>query len=192
MDEPTHRTQTLVIRLAAEVRDPPNVGGVALFLYDLDSLYEIARLALDPAYRSHRLSRFALYRNGRPLAPADRLLVRSLTLESPLELITTIAVAATAAAAVASAVLAAVSVVERVYNLRLDREKLELEVAKLRREELQARLPLDLAEEPADPPSVLHAKGADELLETVARRLAGAPVRVTALEVEVVEERAEW
>jgi len=160
---------------------------VALFLYDFDSLYEIARLAVDPQYRSVRFSRFSLYRNGRPLMTADRMRMEAISLQSPLEVVATIAVVGGAAASVAAAIWAVVQVIEKLYNLPLNRRKLELEVRKLKREEAQARLPLGLPEEAQDLERRLERRGATPYLETVSRRLEGSAVKVQSLAIAVVE-----
>jgi hypothetical protein len=182
--------QSVRLTIAADIGEAPNMADVALFLYDFDSLYEIARLAVDPQYKSHRFSRFSLYRNGRPLMATDRMLMRAISLQSPLEVVATVAVVGGAATSVAAAVWAIVQVIEKLYNLPLNRQKLELEVRKLKREEAQARLPLGLPEEVQDLERLLERRGAAPYLETVSRRLVASAVKVRSLAIAVVEELA--
>lgn len=187
MRQMTEKSQSVAIRIRAETDPTPDIATVGLFLYDLDSLYEIVRLALDPAYKSYRFSRFSLYRNGRPLADQDRLLVKRLKLASPLEVFATVAAVGGAATTVAAAVWTLVQIVEKIYNLRLNHEKLELEVMKLQREAVQPRLPLDLPDKPLSSEKILKRRAADEPLETLEKRLASSTVRITDFEIEVIE-----
>jgi hypothetical protein len=178
------------LTIAADIGDAPSMAEVALFLYDFDSLYEIARLAVDPQYKSHHFSRFSLYRNGRPLMATDRMLMHAISLQSPLEVVATVAVVGGAATSVAAAIWAIVQVIEKLYNLPLNRRKLELEVRKLKREEAQARLPLGLPEEVQDLEHLLERRGATPYLETVSRRLEASAVKVRSLVIAVVEDLA--
>ncbi|MGD0575121.1 MAG: hypothetical protein ABSB61_07105 [Anaerolineales bacterium] len=180
-------SQRLLLTIRADVGRTPDVAEVALFLYDFVSLYEIIRLGMDPEYKSYRFSRFCLYRKGRPLVPADRMLVRTIRLHSPLEVIATIAAAGGAAAATATAIWSVLQVVEKLYSLRLNRQKLELEIRKLRREAVQTRLPLGLPEERPDLVAVLKKRNATEYLETISRRLHNSKVQITDIEVEITE-----
>ncbi|MGA2111692.1 MAG: hypothetical protein ABSG98_06025 [Anaerolineales bacterium] len=177
--------QRLILTIKADVGRTPEVAEVALFLYDFVSLYEILRLGTDPEYKSYRFSRFCLYRKGRPLLPADRMVVRAIRLHSPLEVITTIAAPGGAAASVATAAWSVLQVVEKVYNLRLNRQKLELEIRKLKGEAVQTRLPLGLPEEMPDPLPVLMKRNAAGYLETLTRRLRNSRVQVTDIQVEI-------
>ena len=69
------------------------------FLYDFNLLYEVSRLATDPAYDGFRFSRYVLYRRGRPLADRDRLRVEKLSQQSPLDLVTLLVAVPTAVGA---------------------------------------------------------------------------------------------
>jgi hypothetical protein len=180
--------RSVILHIRADAGQPPEISDVGLFLYDLDSLYEIVRLAFDPAYKTYRFSRFSLYRNGRPLVPGDKMTVRQLRLASPLEVTATIAAGAAAAASVAAALWAFVQTVEKIYNLKLQRQKLELEIERLRHETVQARLPLDLPEAAPDPDRVLRRRSASEPLETLMRRLAASRLRVIELDIELSQE----
>jgi hypothetical protein len=80
-----------------------------------------------------------------------------------------------------------VQTVEKIYNIRLNREKLELEVQKLRREEAQPALPLDLPGQKPDAQSQIARRKATESLEAIARRLEASPVRIVRIDLEVRE-----
>jgi len=190
MNQPPQPARSVILRIRATAEAAPDISDVGLFLYDLDSLYEMARLAFDPEYKGYHFSRFSLYRNGRPLAPRDKLLVRRIHLASPLEVTATVAAGAAAAASVAAALWAFVQLVEKIYNLRLQREKLELEVERLKHETVQARLPLGLPEMTGDPEKVFQRRAATEPLETLAKRLAASPIHVIDVEIEVSDDVA--
>jgi hypothetical protein len=179
--------QRLILKIRADVGRSPDAAEVALFLYDFVSLYEILRLGTDPEYKSYRFSRFCLYRKGRPLLPADRMVVRTIRLHSPLEVIATIATSGGAAASVAAATWSVLQVVEKLYNLHLNRQKLELEIRKLRREAVQTRLPLGFPEEMPDPLPLLKKRNAATYLETLTRRLRNSQVQITDIQVELSE-----
>ena len=178
-------THVARLTLTADALATPHVAEIALFLYDFTSLYEIVRLAVDPHYRTYKFSRFSLYRNGRPLDERDRLELGSIHMRSPLEVVATIAVAGGAAASAATAIWVVVQTLEKIYNLRLNREKLELEVQKLRREEAQPALPMDLPGGKPDAQTQIARRKASESLEAVARRLEASPVRIVRIELEV-------
>src|SRR6266478_531695 len=78
-DEPYFR-----LRLTGSEESFPSLLDVSSFLYDLNLLYEISRLATDPKYRNFSFSNFVFYRRGRPLEGSDRLYVQSLSHGSPI------------------------------------------------------------------------------------------------------------
>src|SRR5205814_1376078 len=75
-----------VIRTAGGEKKRPTLLETTEFLYDLNLIYELARLASDRSYAGFRFSFNAIRRNGRPLRRDDRLTVRRLNQQSPLEL----------------------------------------------------------------------------------------------------------
>src|SRR3972149_1750907 len=103
----------------------------------------------------------------------------------PLEVVATIAVAGGAAASVATALWVVVQTVERIYNLPLNREKLELEVQKLGRGEAHPPLPLDMPGKNPDAQTQIARRKATDSLEAIARRLEASPVRIVRIELEV-------
>ncbi len=184
---PSDSTHVAQLTLAADPRASPHISDIALFLYDFTSLYEVVRLAVDPHYRNYRFSRFSLYRNGRPLDERDQLQLGSIRMRSPLEVVASIAVAGGAAASVATAVWVVVQTIERIYNLPLNREKLELEVQKLRREEDQPSLPMDLPGGKPDGQTLIARRKASDSVEAIARRLEASPVRIIRIQLEIRE-----
>ena len=122
------------ITLVASELSKPALGDIALFIYDFDSLYEVSRLSADPKYEDYKFSRYALYRNGRPIDSDDRMRVEMLRLESPLELSATIVAYSAAASSVLATLLVLIRVLEKVSNFRPNREKLALEILKLKQD----------------------------------------------------------
>jgi hypothetical protein len=183
--------RSVVIRLTADVPDPASIAEVGLFLYDLDSLYEVLRLGLDSRYKDYRFSRFSLYRNGRPMAHEDKMRVKTIGLGSPLEVMAVIAAGAGAAGAIAATVWTVAQTIDKIYNLRLNHQKLQLEVDKLRREEAQARLPLLFPRKEFDSEAALRKRNATEPLDALVRRLQESPLRVTDVDIRVVGDIAE-
>jgi hypothetical protein len=119
------------LRLHTSEESLPGLIDIASFLYDFNLLYEISRLAVDPKYRNFKFSRYVYFRNGRPIDPEDSLYVQKLILESPLDVALWGEVSVEALGALYTLILA----IERVANFSLSREKLRLEVGKLRAEE---------------------------------------------------------
>lgn len=171
--------------LLGDEKTEPSFSEMGLFIYDLATLYEIARLSSDPHYESFRFSRFVLYRNGRPLQSIDQMYVNKIRYESPVEITTAIAVYGAAATALASAVWITVQIIEKVYNLRLNRRKLELEVQKLEREAQEPIKEKALIITPEEAMRHLEMAGAAPYAEIVANRLAKSPVYVRDLDITV-------
>ncbi|MBS1842613.1 MAG: hypothetical protein JSS69_03040 [Acidobacteria bacterium] len=175
------------IQIAGREETFPTVLDVSSFLYDLNLLYEIARLATDPNYDEFRFSRFVYFRSGRPLKEADRLRIQSLRQESPLALVAVL----TAVPVAIGAVWGVVQIVEKIANAPLNRRKLKAEVEKLERENRetarssQALIP-DNDEQVR---SVLRVREAEQLFDSVAGRLERSSVHIKELEIEIVQPR---
>jgi hypothetical protein len=174
----------LIIRLQGSEGGAPSLLDVSSFLYDFNLLYEISRLATDPNYHDFRFSDFVMYRNGRPLAEYDRLLVAELRKESPLLLVTALAAVPT----VVGAVWGVVQIVEKVTNARLERRKLRAEIEKLERENRPERQPpLGVNfESPEQLRTVLRIREAETYYDKVGGRLERSSVRIKELQIEVV------
>jgi len=173
------------ISLVASELPRPVLGDVALFIYDFDSLYEVVRLSVDPRYEDFRFSRFALYRNGRPLKPEDRMHVESIRLESPLELVTTILAVSAAASSVLGTLLLATQVLEKTSNFRLSRRKLSLEVLRLERD-LGIAKNETLRTLPQDPIDRLTRRDALPYVFTLTNRLEKSQVVVAEIRFDVI------
>ena len=100
----------------------PTVEEIGLFLADFATLYELHRLRVDPYYGDFVFSRFALYRNGRPIDDEDKLYVEKIKHESPIELVTLLAAGVVG---VTTTLRGLVESFEKIYNFRLNRKLLE-------------------------------------------------------------------
>ena len=174
----------LLMRLRGGEGGVPSLLDVSSFLYDFNLLYEISRLATDPRYHDFKFSDFVLYRNGRPLAAYDRLLVAELRQESPILLVTAVAGVST----VIGAVWAIVQVVEKILNAPLERRKLRAEVERLEREnrpEAPSSVGVDF-ERPEQLRTVLRVREAETYYDNVGGRLERSSVRIKEFEIEVI------
>jgi len=119
------------IRIKGDESATPLLIDTTNFLYDFNVAYEIARLATDRRYEQFRFSHYVFFRNGRPLSRPERLKVIRLREESPLELLAELSAVTVGAL---TAVWLLIQIIEKAYNLKLNRRKLRAEVEKLERD----------------------------------------------------------
>src|SRR4051794_364501 len=108
------------IRLRGDEVETPLLSETSNFLYDFNVAYELARLATDPRHRDFIFTPYAFFRNGRPLRREARLEIVRLREESPLDLLVQVA----AVNGALTAVWLLVQIIEKAFNLRLNRKKL--------------------------------------------------------------------
>jgi hypothetical protein len=180
-------TTSVQVIIRANQTDPPNVSEVGLFVFDFDSLYELARLSVDPKYADFNFTRFALYRNARRVDSRDKMYVDLLKLASPLEMASAIAVYAGAAASISATLWVLVQAFERIYNLKLNREKLQLEIQKLKRD-LDPDANDFIEPDPVEVMDQLEERGAREYIEMVEKRLFRSSIQIEEVIVEVAME----
>jgi hypothetical protein len=92
------------IRLIGAENEFPSLLDVSSFLFDFNLAYEIARLATDSKYKDFVFSRYALFRNGRPLKEPDRLHVVRLEFGSPFGLIAIVKLVGGAASSIVAVI----------------------------------------------------------------------------------------
>jgi hypothetical protein len=190
------------IRLQGAESPSPVFLDVVAFLYDFNLLYEVSRLAVDPRYRHFNFNSRWYYRAGRPLHDEDRLRLIALKHESPIDLVTIVG----ATFAAAGALWAVVQAIEKIANLPLARRKLVAEVEKLELENARARQQLTGTVElsansrslikrgerallnPAKIQKLLARREALPAYERIVKRLGAAPIELTELDIEFVEE----
>ncbi len=172
----------LRLGLTADAEDNPTLLNISGFLYDFNLLYEITRLALDPKYSEFVFADFVWFRQGRPLENRDRLRVDRIRLESPLEVVAAVILAGNGAIA---AVWGVVQIIEKVSNARLNRRKLEAEVAKLEGEQL-APASLPSVDDEQEIRRLLRIREAERFYERTAGRLEASSVRIKTVDVEII------
>ncbi|MEZ5425239.1 MAG: hypothetical protein R2747_03135 [Pyrinomonadaceae bacterium] len=162
------------------------LADVSSFLYDFSNLYSYIRLATDRNYSNFEFSDGVYFRNGKPLDNRDLLYVEKIRLESPLELVASIILATGGAI---TAVWSLVQIIEKIYNIPLNREKLKLdtekarlEIAKLKRESyFPEEQPLLIS--PEESIDILRRREALEYVENVEQRFLDSPIKIRELNV---------
>lgn len=103
------------------------LSDVSALLYDLELSHDFGLLLTVPTYESYTFDRYFWYRNGRPLQVEDRVRAGRISHESPLFveiILPTIA-----------GLWGLIQIIQKVDTWKLEKEKLELEVRQLRRQE---------------------------------------------------------
>ncbi|NOJ92324.1 hypothetical protein HMI51_05135 [Corallococcus coralloides] len=169
----------------------PDLLSVATFLLDFTTLYELLRLAAESKKDFYQLtqSREALYRNARRVSYEQKLFLERLRHESPIEVVGLF----TALGAGAGAMWALVQVVEKIYNIPINRQKLVLEVQKLEgevekinRENATASVLSSSVQEPVDALGSIQEIDTAHVVDTVIRRLDRSEIKITQADIDLV------
>jgi len=118
------------MKLVFDDEKKPFFLDVTTLFYDLELLHDLFLLLYVEDYHDYKFSRRFFYRRGRPLKSNHRLRTFRIIKESPLtiELIVSIVVVSS------GAFWALIQAIEKIVNYKINREKLKLEIEKLRRE----------------------------------------------------------
>lgn len=153
------------------------------FLVDLNLAYEICRVVSDRRYSGFHFSPISFSRAGRRVDQEDSLWVRSISFNSPLEVIGYVS----AAVAVPASLWALLQIVDKVRAMRADGtlrrlnvKKAQLEIQKLE-EELNAKskprlIVSDWPESPEEKRAITRAE----------ERLQESPLTVTDVDIEYI------
>lgn len=116
--------------------EPPQieVADLSAFLFDISVLHDCAMIVTLPRYRSFEFNDRFRFRGGREPASRDRLHLKRIRHESPIEIVT----AATVFGAASGGLWALLQLYTKVSSWRLERRKLELEVCQLERKARQS------------------------------------------------------
>lgn len=115
----------------------PGLGDVTSFLYDLNLLYEILRLAIDSNYKDFQFSSRVGYRNGRTrLDNRDRLHIQSLRMDSPMDFVAFLQVFQLPITL--TAIAAFIGSVEKIYLLKPKSRLLNAQAQELEDKHLRA------------------------------------------------------
>jgi len=118
------------IRLVFEDEKKPYFLDVSSLFYDFELLHDFSLLLYAEEYHYYRFSQYFWYRRGRPLKDEHRLRALKIIKESPL----TVELILSIVAVSSGAIWVIVQAIEKIGNWKLSREKLKLEVEKLRHE----------------------------------------------------------
>jgi len=181
----TRSVAYIEITVRGEEEKYPLLADVNSFLYDFNLLYEFARIGSDPAHNKHNLSQYSWRRNARRIDQSDQLRVVRLRHESPLLLVTVIP----AVAAAIGGLWVMVQTTEKITNwsinremLKLQRDKLRLEVAALERSTQE----LPHAELPGPMVAKVRNDDVQVFLNNTANRLQLNPVRITEFDFKLI------
>ena len=155
--------------------DRPNMLDITSLFYDFELLHDLSVLLVEEDYLNFRYSQTFWYRNGRPLNDAHRLKATRIVKESPL---------------IWEVVLSSLGgfwvmlqIIDKIESWPLKREKLELDVKKLRREEAEnERRVMDLHADRLD--QYISDMGAEEISDKITKRLSQNPISLEKLEIE--------
>jgi hypothetical protein len=126
----------MVLRLVFHESDEPLLLSLSSLLYDLELSHDLATIVSYRDYDSTKLATpFFYYRTGRALRPEHMVRASRITKQSPLTLELVVAAV--------GGLWVLLQMFEKVSNWTLNRDKLKLEIEKLRRENAIKRLELD-------------------------------------------------
>jgi hypothetical protein len=168
----------------------PVFADVQNFLYDLNFLYEVTRLAIDPHYAEFDFSPAVYFRLGRPLLLEHRLHAERLSLQSPIQidLVINVNIGKVLEAATIYSVLAYSEQILGLINSPLKRRKLKAEVEKLERENKEAAARRETQRFGGEANRLDEAKPYQDV---AVRRLERSVIRIEEADIEFVRERGE-
>lgn len=118
------------MRLVFEDEKKPYFLDISSLFYDFELLHDFSLLLYVEDYYDYRFSQYFWYRRGRPLKDHHRLRAFKIIKESPLTLELILSIIAVSS----GAIWAITQAIKKIGNWKLNREKLKLEIEKLRRE----------------------------------------------------------
>lgn len=152
----------------------PYLLDVSSMLYDLGLAHDLSVLLSEPEYRNYRFTQYFWFRTGRPIKPPYRARAVRISKQSPLLLEVVIPTL--------GAIWILVQIFEKVSNWKLSREKLELEVRKLRAEE-QARKDQVIEQYAEQLDAYLEERDAWKIGESIIRRFEKNPIKLTDIHI---------
>lgn len=147
---------------------------ITSLFYDLELLHDLSVLVSEEEYKDFHFSQNFWHMNGRPIKDYHRLKVARIIKNSPLILEVVIPSL--------GAIWVLLQIIEKIRNWDLNREKLELEVKKLRRdEEMNRHKLIDFAGEQLQ--HHLWDIGAIEIQDRIVNRLSDNPNILENIEI---------
>lgn len=108
----------------------PYLLDISSLFYDFELLHDFCLIAYSDEYKYYKFNNYFWYRKGRPIKEEHRIKTLKIEKESPL----TVEVIIGAIVGLSGALWALVQAIERISNWKFNREKLKLEVEKLKKE----------------------------------------------------------
>ena len=198
-------TRFRAIRLVSSDQATISLGTISAFLWDITILHDRLVLAFKGNPRALMERRYFSTRNARDyISSDDKLVVRRLTLASPLSLEVTSAnllMAFSAVNALTTGTIAFLIILEKIQDMRrkareepLNQEKLSLEILKLRRElnveakEIVSRIP-QIPTPPSSKPNVADSNVLQKVPKTLDELITDDGVKVAQSEIEIRDVR---
>lgn len=170
---------SLVVRFEFKEDKYPFLLSVSSLFYDFELAHDLSILLSYPQYEDYEFSRYFWYRNGRPLSPFHKLRTFGITKNSPLTLEVVVAAV--------GGIWLLVQILEKVSNWKLNREKIRLEIEKLRRE--IALKDVEILEKQGQLETRLEQRKAVHVCNQLIKRLDASPIKLVAISIRRPEER---
>ena len=164
---------SIIARFSFEEAPYPFFLSVSSLFYDLELAHDLGVLVTYMAYDSYKFGQDFWTRNGRPLEAAQRLRTFEIVKQSPLvlELVIT----------AVGGVWALTQIIDKVVNWKLNRNKLELEVAKLRKE--NALKDMEILDRQLTLEEAIQKRNAERIYEVLIARLNESELRLVELDL---------
>lgn len=163
-----------ILTLSFKEDERPYLQDVTDLLYNFEKLHDLSVVIAEEEYGSFRFSHNFLFRKGSPIKPKHKLKAVRIVKESPL--IIEVAVASI------TGLGALIFMIEKIGNWDLTKEKLELEVRKLRREEeREKRAAIEVHSRTLE--QLFHERGASKIFEDLSTRLSESPIVLQDIEI---------
>nr|WP_320114046.1 hypothetical protein [uncultured Desulfuromonas sp.] len=166
------------LRMEFTEKEKVYLSDVSNLLYDFVLLHDFSVLISEPEYKNYSFTQYFFYRKGRPLKEEHKAIGHTIVKNSPLLL--EVIIPSLGAAWVL------LQIFEKVANFSLNREKLRLEVKKLRREHYE-HISHSREEIVKELKVLLAEKHAENHLRQLINRLSENPIELRDLEIEEVE-----
>jgi len=165
--------QSLLLRFEFEEDRYPFLLSISSLLYDLELTHDLAVLLSYHDYKHYDFSANFWYRDGRPLSPYHRLRTFGIVKQSPLTIEVVVAAV--------GGFWVLIQALEKVANWKLSREKLGLEIEKLKKE--NALKDVEILERQTELQRILDERRAHAIYERLLTRLSASPIRLIQISV---------
>ncbi len=175
--------QKFRIRLVFKEEIKPYLLDISSLLYDFELLHDFSLLICAEQYEKYKFTRFFWYRNGRPLKSEHKIRTYRILKQSPL----TVELTLSYVVIISGAFWAMIQTIDKISNWQLNRERLKLEIEKLKEqsdiayyEEEKAKVELDRA---------IYEREASKMFITLLRRIENNPITLEDIEVLGIEDK---